>query len=159
MLKYVDTKVTFSEVPDEVTLCFSISGCTNKCPGCHSKELWEDIGEYLDYETLEYHLKKNIGITCVCFLGGDCNVTCIYNLATYIKSYNSNLKVAWYSGKDELPPKKYIKLFDFIKIGPYIKDRGPLNNPNTNQKFYRVSDNKIIDETYKFWNENKSKNI
>lgn len=27
MLKYVDTKVTFSEVPNEISLCINISNC------------------------------------------------------------------------------------------------------------------------------------
>ena len=26
-LKFVDTMVTFSEIPDEITLCFNISNC------------------------------------------------------------------------------------------------------------------------------------
>lgn len=36
MLKYTDTRVTFSEVPDEVTLCINISGCLCHCEWCHS---------------------------------------------------------------------------------------------------------------------------
>ena len=28
MLKYVDTMVTFSEVPDEISLCIEISNCS-----------------------------------------------------------------------------------------------------------------------------------
>ena len=45
MLKYVDTLVTFSEIPDEITLCINISNCPCKCPGSHSSYLAQDIGE------------------------------------------------------------------------------------------------------------------
>lgn len=27
MLKYLNTQVTFAEVPDEITLCINITGC------------------------------------------------------------------------------------------------------------------------------------
>ena len=47
MLKYVDTKVTFAEVPDEISLCINISNCPNHCEGCHSPYLAEDIGTEL----------------------------------------------------------------------------------------------------------------
>jgi predicted enzyme involved in methoxymalonyl-ACP biosynthesis len=47
MLKYVDTKVVFVEVPDEITLAISISGCPCFCEGCHSAYLAKDIGKEL----------------------------------------------------------------------------------------------------------------
>ena len=39
MLKYVDSQITFREIPDEITLCINISNCPFRCKGCHSKEL------------------------------------------------------------------------------------------------------------------------
>ena len=47
MLKYVDTKVVFQEIPDEITLAINISNCPCHCPGCHSSYLAEDIGNAL----------------------------------------------------------------------------------------------------------------
>ena len=47
MLKYVDTLVSFQEVPDEISLCINISNCPCHCDGCHSPYLADDIGEYL----------------------------------------------------------------------------------------------------------------
>ena len=70
-MKYTDTMVTFSEVPDKISLCINISGCPNRCPGCHSPELWEDIGTELNEDSLTKLINKNEGITCVCFMGGD----------------------------------------------------------------------------------------
>ena len=48
-----------------------------------------------------------------------------------------------------------IKNFDYIKIGPYLKDKGPLSDKNTNQKMYKIIHftgmNSLKDITYKFW--------
>ena len=72
MLKYVNTGVVFQEIPDEVTLSINISKCPCHCPGCHSKYLWEDIGEPLTAMQLNELVKEYINeITCVCFMGGD----------------------------------------------------------------------------------------
>ena len=59
MLKYVDSKVVFSEVPDEITLAISISNCPGTCKGCHSPWLREDIGESLTVIALYELLEKN----------------------------------------------------------------------------------------------------
>ena len=45
---------------------------------------------------------------------------------------------------------KVLVSLDYLKLGPFLKDYGPLNNPNTNQKFYQVVEKKLIDITYKF---------
>ena len=34
--------------------------------------------------------------------------------------------------------KLYNKYLDYIKMGPFIKERGPLNDRNTNQRLYKV---------------------
>lgn len=39
MLKFTDTQVTFSEIPDQISLCINLSNCPYHCPACHSKEL------------------------------------------------------------------------------------------------------------------------
>ena len=71
MLKFAGYDIVFQEIPDEVTLAISISGCPNRCPGCHSPQLREDIGEPLTEETLTALLERYRGaITCVCLMGG-----------------------------------------------------------------------------------------
>ena len=52
MLKYLYTKEVFLEVPSEISLGVSITGCTIHCYGCHSRELWEDKGNPLTIEKL-----------------------------------------------------------------------------------------------------------
>lgn len=159
MLKYVDTKIVFQEIPDEITLAINISGCPCNCDGCHSSYLAEDIGERLDSDSLNKIINANTGITCVSFMGGDTNPDNVNNLAEFIRDKYSKLKVAWYSGKQELSKEINLKNFDFIKLGPYIKELGPLNSRTTNQRFYEVlspsitnSDSyKLLDITNKFW--------
>ena len=159
MLKYVDTMVTFSEVPNEITLCINISNCPCHCKGCHSAYLAEDIGEELTYKKLEELIQANKGITCVSFMGGDINPIEIESLAKYIKLFYPGLKVSWYSGKQELPKHFNLEPFNFIKLGPYIEELGGLDSKTTNQKMYqRVNKefddlylNGFEDITYKFW--------
>lgn len=156
MLKYVDTLITFSEIPSEITLCINISGCPVKCKDCHSSYLTGDIGQVLNWQSLEKLIKENAGISCICFMGGDNNPYDVDCLAETVKYKYPNLKTAWYSGRQVLSKDIHLFNFDYIKLGPYDKERGPLNNPNTNQKFYRVvrmtsGKRKLIDITYKFW--------
>lgn len=157
-MKYTETKVTFSEIPDEITLCINISNCPCHCKGCHSPYLAEDIGEELTCKKLEELIQANTGITCIAFMGGDNDPANICLLARCIKSFYQNIKVAWYSGKQELPKHFLLEEFDYIKLGPYIEELGPLNSKTTNQKFYEVnrisklpSQFSLKDITYKFW--------
>lgn len=138
MLKYLNTQVTFSEVPDEITLCINITGCKIGCKNCHSPYLADDIGEPLDLQHLTNLIDTNKGITCVCIMGGDANPSEVDDIAQDIKEYYPELKVGWYSGKQELSKEIDLKNFNFVKLGPYIKELGPLNSRTTNQKFYKV---------------------
>lgn len=157
MLKYLNTEVTFSEIPDEITLCINITGCKNACEGCHSPYLAEDIGTELTWNELEKLIKNNIGISCVCFMGGDSCPDYIEQLALFIK-YQSwyPLKVAWYSGKSSIPNDLDINLFNYIKVGPYIPKLGGLDKETTNQIMYKVDNGNLIDITYRFKHDFKS---
>ena len=149
-MKYVDVRIVFQEVPDEITLAINISGCTCHCEGCHSPYLAEDIGEPLDLQHLTNLIDSNKGISCVCIMGGDANPSEVDDIAQDIKEYYPELKVGWYSGRQELSKEIELKWFDYIKLGPYIPVRGPLDNPYTNQKFYKVVNGMLEDITYKF---------
>lgn len=150
MLKFIreDTQVVFSEIPDEITLVINISHCPCHCPSCHSKYLWEDIGEELTTDIIDELVAKNRGITCVCFMGGDINPREVERLAEHVKNtYGSTLKVGWYSGSSEKSEHIDEDIVDYIKIGPYIDEYGPLNKETTNQRMYFHGE----DITYKFW--------
>jgi anaerobic ribonucleoside-triphosphate reductase activating protein len=151
MLKYVDTKVVFAEVPDEITLAINISNCPCQCKGCHSSYLAQDIGEPLDLQHLTNLIDSNKGISCVCIMGGDANPSEVDDIAQDIKEYYPELKVGWYSGRQELSKDIELSNFDFIKLGPYKEEFGPLNSKTTNQRFYKVNDKELVDITSRFW--------
>lgn len=155
MLKYVDSKVTFTEIPDEITLCINISNCPCHCEECHSSYLAEDIGESLNLEALTNLIDNNNGISCVCIMGGDANPSEVDDIAQDIKEYYPELKVAWYSGRQELSKEIELENFNYIKLGPYIKDKGPLNCRTTNQVMFEIDviQGKVFkkDITAKFW--------
>lgn len=152
MIKYVpeDTSVCFAEISDEISLGLNLSLCVHRCPGCHSSYLQTDIGDELTIDVLDEIIDKNPGITCVLFLGGDNDKYQLVELAKHINS-KYNLKVGWYSGESELDLNEYGKYFDYIKVGPYIKELGPLNSRTTNQRLYQISNGNITDITYTFW--------
>lgn len=153
MIRYVDTVVTFSEVPDEISLCINISNCPNNCKNCHSAYLSQDIGWLLNKEELYGLISENTGITCVAFMGGDKDPEELHELIHYVRITFPKIKICWYSGKEQIAKVALSNLqdYDYIKIGPYIEEKGPLNNKNTNQQFYKVENNKLIDITFKFW--------
>ena len=142
MLKYKNAVVTFAEVPEEVTLCINITGCPVHCEGCHSPELWEDTGHTLDGRAIDTLISNNQGISCVCFMGGDSEPEIIPLLAEVVKK--KGLKVGWYSGQEHFPNVD-LSSIDFLKVGPYIKEKGGLDNPNTNQRLY--SKIQVVEET------------
>ena len=154
MLKYLNTQVTFSEIPDEITLCINITGCKIGCKNCHSSYLAEDIGEGLTLDKIYKLIDNNEGITCVCFMGGDSSPKEIDMFARCIKDLY-DIKVAWYSGRRELAKEINLKWFDFLKLGPYIEELGPLNSKTTNQRFYKVVNDELIDITSVFWKKNR----
>lgn len=164
MLKFVDFKVTFAEVPDEISLCISLSGCPHRCKGCHSSYLQEDIGTVLTKQMLDKMIESNDGITCVCFMGGDNDIPTLHELAKHVQD-NHDLRTAWYTGLMFRPTmdRPIAEVFDYIKVGPYIEEDGPLTSETTNQRMYAkgevlhkmdMSPNTFYDITDKFWTDN-----
>lgn len=162
MIKYVDTKVVFQEIPDETTLAINISNCPCHCKGCHSSYLAEDIGTPLDEDSLVELLLNNKGITCIAFMGGDSDPEYINWLASIMRDMNdsepgnwADVKIAWYSGRQELSPDIDLRNFDYIKLGPYIEEKGPLSSRTTNQVMLQIDNSygKPItkDITSRFW--------
>lgn len=152
MLKYHSTYIGFREIPDEISLCINITNCPNNCKGCHSPWLQKDEGIPLTYVELKKLIQSNKGITCVCFMGGDKEPWEIKRLASLIKE-ETDLKTAWYSGKDYLMDLSVNIAFDYVKIGPYIEEFGPLDSKTTNQQLFKFDwKTCILDNiTYKFW--------
>jgi anaerobic ribonucleoside-triphosphate reductase activating protein len=145
MLKIASYDIVFQEVPGETTLALNISGCPNRCPGCHSPHLWTDMGEPLTSMLLADLVRRyRTGITCVCFMGGDGEPQTVFRLAEQV--HEAGLRTAWYSGRAFSPlaeeglPSGWSEgsgALDFVKTGPYVEACGGLRSPSTNQRFYR----------------------
>lgn len=159
MLKYANYDIVFQEVPEEVTLAINITNCPNHCPGCHSKYLWENVGKALDESELNRLVSQyETGITCVCFMGGDNEPDKVSELAKKLKNSHKGLKTAWYSGKNDLPENVGTDHFDYIKLGRYMEEYGPLDSATTNQRMMkRLSDGRVKDIT-EWFRKNKSVN-
>lgn len=138
MLKYLYVKEVFSEVPGEISLGISISGCTIRCHGCHSRELWEDKGTPLTIGHLQQLLNAHKGITCLLLLGGEHDIDALTELFQYA---HKRIKTAWYCGLDLIPKDRFgiLQYLDYLKIGHYDHELGALDSPTTNQRFFKLS--------------------
>lgn len=146
MIKYVDKSIVFEEIPDRVTLAFSISNCQNRCKGCHSPFLRKDVGDVLNEEVILNDFDKDLKrCNCVLFLGEGNDIESLIKLNDFIKE-RYKIETAIYSGRDSVEDY-FFEHFDFVKIGSYQADKGGLNKETTNQRlFYKKED-----ITYKFW--------
>lgn len=146
MLKYCDYDIVFQEIPDQTTLAINLSRCPNRCEGCHSPQLREDIGEELTEQVIDLLLEKyGSAITCISLMGGDGDVESVAHFAAYIQSKGK--LSAWYSGRAKVPQELDLNCFDYLKIGPYIAQFGGLKSKTTNQRIYRVQNGELVDIT------------
>ena len=149
MLKYVDTLVGFSEIPDEITLCINISNCPNNCEGCHSPWLWSNEGDFMTDEFLKSLIGKySAAITCFCFMGGDAEPDEVERICRLVKSCFPGIKTAWYSGRESIPEGFDIRVLDYLKLGPYIEALGGLKSPETNQALYRIGEDSQMERIF-----------
>lgn len=144
----------FQEVPGEISLLFNIVSCQNKCPGCHSPQLQRDYGDPLTENALDFHLARG-PYTCVCLMGEGNDKEAFAEVVQMI--YDRGLKVAVYSGRDiDVADwcQEYGLVPDFLKVGSYKEELGPLNKETTNQRMYHCS-NSFEDITHKFWRDKR----
>ncbi|MDE6070486.1 MAG: anaerobic ribonucleoside-triphosphate reductase activating protein [Alistipes sp.] len=147
MLRFHNFDVVFAEIPGETTLAINLTGCPNRCPGCHSPHLQADGGEVLDDEALRVLLDRyGRAATCVCFMGGDAEPAEVARLAGVVRQAMPELRVGWYSGREHLPEGLRLRAFDYIKLGPWVEALGPLASPATNQRLYRVAPDGTMDD-------------
>ena len=157
MLKYLNGTIVAQEVPDELSLAIVIAGCDKKCPGCHSQYSWEDKGQPL-LDHLPIMLSQYAKyISCVCLMGGDQDQHEL--ILACRKIHEANLKTCLYTGLDEMSQLnlRLLDELDYVKLGRYDQNLGPLNSPTTNQRMYKkeyspFGDDEVwIDITERFW--------
>lgn len=60
------------------------------------------------------------------------------------------LKACLYSGRDT-NIEQWMTVFDYIKLGSYKFEKGPLTSPGTNQRMYKKEGQEFTDITCSFW--------
>ena len=141
-LFFSNPQVVLQEVPDEISLALSISGCNLACNGCHSSETWvKTYGEELTNTILNNLLTKHKHISCLLIYDGMHNVNRLIELLVIAKSFN--LKTAMYTGLEHLEPE-LLAMLDYYKLGKYDKNLGGLSSPITNQKLYKSLNNRTL---------------
>lgn len=86
-------------------------------------------------------------------MGGDDPAQVDSLITALFKCKEAGFKTALYSGynlKDiDFRLRRYL---DYLKVGPYIESQGPLNNPSTNQRLYKLEGGIIKEDiTSRFW--------
>lgn len=137
-VRYTDLTVVLQEIPGEISLALTITGCQLRCEGCHSRHTWnKHKGDLLTPEVFVSLLDKYDGmITCVVFFGGEWYEAELITLLQIAKT--RNLKTALYTGLDDVSQQLKDHL-TFLKVGPYQKQNGGLAYPGTNQRLFVIA--------------------
>jgi len=150
MVKFCGHYIACQEVPDEISLVFSISNCPYRCLGCHSPWLQSDIGDELTKADIQYYVNQyKDGITCVCFMGTGGDYAKIADFVDYVKEV-CKLKTCVYTGDDE-PRFLENSSPDYFKYGSYDPFVGGLDCSTTNQHMLKLIGNTYVDITEWFW--------
>ena len=147
-LNYSYPQVVLAEVPGEISLALSVSGCPLRCKGCHSTFTYDaQYGSPLTKQAIESHLNEHI--TCVLFYGGEWQSMELLTLLEYCKELG--LKTCLYTGYElDFIPNQLLQLLDYIKVGNFNPVLGGLESPTTNQRFYYLT-NGIVANEHKFY--------
>lgn len=147
MLRFHNIQIVLQEVPDQISLCFNITGCPLRCRGCHSPFLWkEGSGEMLSDEVfISYIEKYKSMISCVLFMGGEWEETDLIQKLIIAKQYGLN--TCLYSGYDNISQNIKNHL-TWLKTGAWIAELGGLDSPTTNQKFVEIASGGVLNHRF-----------
>ena len=139
MIKYLPDRVSIvlEEIPDRVSVAVDITNCPENCPGCHSPFLRQDIGEELTFERIDSLISNNFGVNCFLLLGEGRDHQAVIRIGKYISEKYPGIAPALYSGRNQVEDDIW-QVFDYVKLGPYVEKKGPLNERTTNQRLYHV---------------------
>ena len=144
---YHDFQIVLQEVPGEISLCFSISGCALKCEGCHSPFLWKKgNGKPLTPELFEeIVLKYKRLASCILFMGGEWHEKELVQFFQIAKS--NNYKTCLYTGEESVSKELKSEL-TWLKTGKWQQQLGGLDSLDTNQKFIEIKSNKMFNHLF-----------
>ena len=146
-LRYSAEQIVWQEVPGEVALAYTITGCSIGCKGCHSVDSWPaGSGVLLTKEHLEQQLHKYNGlISCVLFLGGEWQPEALIALLKFVRK--KGLETCLYTGAEDVSLAISEQL-TYLKVGPWIAHRGGLDSPATNQRFYDLRNKQLLNNEF-----------
>lgn len=146
-MKYTSRHIVFQEIPNEISLSYLISGCKLKCEGCHSKDSWPaSAGTVLTLEKLQKDLTQYQNfISCVLFMGGEWHERELIEYLQAVRRFSK--KTALYTGELQISRELEMHL-DYLKVGPYIKEKGGLNSPITNQKLIDIKSGRNLNRYF-----------
>lgn len=155
LVPVVSTGITLNEVPDKVAFFIELGSCTQRCKGCHSKELWEEVKEPTSLDVLLKEAEEAIdkGANAIVLMGGTCNGLLIEELYIILQALSEIAPTCLYSGSDDQKLNRFFAEntdITWIKTGSYKEELGGLSSPTTNQRFYRKEYEEIF-KKHKYW--------
>ncbi|MDX1705920.1 anaerobic ribonucleoside-triphosphate reductase activating protein [Pseudidiomarina sp.] len=146
-LRYSAEQVVFQEVPGQVSLAYTITGCPVGCKGCHSVDSWPvGSGQSLTPEYLASRLQQYRKlISCVLFLGGEWQPQALIELLKLSREHG--LHTCLYTGYDDVSLAIRQQL-TFLKTGPWVEALGGLTSPTTNQRFVDLRNQQLLNSRF-----------
>lgn len=146
-MKYSDVQILLQEVPGEISICFTITGCQLRCEGCHSAHLRSNAkGHDLSDELYKSILIKYQNYaSCVLFMGGEWNTPELIEKLKIAKKMG--YETCLYSGQEKLD-EVIVNELTYMKTGPWIKEFGGLESKSTNQIFKEVKTNETLNHLF-----------
>lgn len=137
-----DSGVALTELPGKLALYFTFGACQAHCDGCHSPELSRPVTSPWSLPNIEAYAETQIqrGANAILLLGGTTNGVPLPHLRTLINTLAELAPVGLYSGSDDDALHQRLARttrLTWLKTGSYQKERGGLDDPHTNQRFYR----------------------
>lgn len=155
LVPVVSTGITLNEVPDKVAFFIELGSCTQRCKGCHSKELWEEVKEPTSLDVLLKEAEEAIakGANAIVLMGGTCNGLHTEELYIILQALSEIAPTCLYSGSDDQKLNRFFAEntnITWIKTGSYKEELGGLSSPTTNQRFYRKEHEEIF-KKHQYW--------
>jgi|SRR5690554_1018805 len=146
-VNYSSKQIVWQEVPGEVSLAYTISGCPLRCPGCHSADTWPlGAGEQLHVQEFKAQLRQYSGlITCVLFLGGEWHEQRLLELLEIAQ--NQGLNTCLYTGQETVSDALKARL-TYLKTGPWVKQLGGLDSATSNQRLIDLRTNECLNRFF-----------
>ena len=146
-MRFSREEIVWQEVPGEVSLAFTISGCPLACRGCHSADTWAPgQGSLLSPAYLQQRLQQYRGlITCVLFMGGEWQPDLLSARLQQVRE--AGLQTCLYTGLEDVSPALKPQL-TYLKTGPWQAELGGLDSPHTNQRFVDLRTNQCLNHHF-----------